>query len=96
MANVPTVQEVMGKNYPQRKFKAGSVEATIWLNEGQRDGAPVQFQTISLHRNYKDKDDEWKTTNSFRISDLPRAMLVLNKAYEFVALRDDTISEDKA
>ncbi|MAE13262.1 hypothetical protein CMO92_01745 [Candidatus Woesearchaeota archaeon] len=96
MKEAPTVQEIMGKNYPQKKFKAGAIEATIWLNEGTRDGSPVQFQTISLRRSYKDKNNEWKDTHSLRTSDLPKAILVLNKAYEYVALRDDAIAEESA
>ena len=92
--NIPSVKEIMGKNYPQKKFKAGAVEANIWLNEGTKEGSPVQFQTISLHRSYKDKTGEWKTTHSLRTSDLPKAILVLNKAYEHVALKDDAIAEE--
>ena len=46
----------------------------------------------------KDKNDEWQHTNSLRVNDLPKAALVLNKAYEYLVLRDtDTaqISEEE-
>lgn len=76
------------ENKPEKKFRAGAISATIWLNEGQtKDGKLAQYRTISLERGYKDKNDEWKSTNSFRINDLPRAALVLNEAYRYLVLK---------
>ncbi|GIU69263.1 MAG: hypothetical protein KatS3mg002_0499 [Candidatus Woesearchaeota archaeon] len=37
----------------------------------------------------KIKDDEWKQTNSLRITDIPKAVLVLTKAYEYLALNSE-------
>ncbi len=92
---VPSVNDVMGKNLPEKKFRAGPITATIWQNETQRDGKTVSYNTISFERSYKDKNDEWQTTNSLRMNDLPRAVLVLNKAYEFLALKDvESIQEE--
>ena len=79
----------MEKNQPEKKFRAGAVSATIWANEGtNKDGEKVEYRTISIDRNYKDKEDKWQSTNSLRLNDLPRAVLVLNKAYEYLMLRD--------
>lgn len=83
---VPSVEEVMGKNLPEKKFRAGAITATVWSNETVKDGKKVSYKTISFERSYKDKDDEWKQTNSLRITDIPKAVLVLNKAYEYLAL----------
>ena len=72
-------------NAPEKKYKAGPVTATIWKNEATRkDGTKGEFYTIQLDRNYKDKEGNWKSTNSLRVNDLPRAVLVLNKSYEFL------------
>jgi hypothetical protein len=77
------------KNLPEKKFRAGAIAATIWQNKGQtNDGKEVKYSTISLERGYKDKSGVWKSTNSFRINDLPRAALVLNRAYEFLVLKE--------
>lgn len=81
---VQTVEDIMGKNLPEKKFKAGAISATIWKNEVSKDGKVMAFRTVSLDRNYKDKDGNWKTTHSLRSTDLPKASLVLNKAYEFI------------
>lgn len=76
-------------NTPEKKFSTGAINATIWKNTGtSKNGQEVEFNTISLQRRYKDKNDQWQSTNSLRVNDLPKAALVLNKAYEYLVLRD--------
>jgi hypothetical protein len=86
---VPSVNDVMGKNLPEKKFRAGAIAATVWANETVRDGKKISYKTISFERSYKDKDDTWKQTNSLRTTDIPKAVLVLSKAYEYLALNAD-------
>lgn len=91
---VPSVNDVMGKNLPEKKFRAGAVAATIWSNEIVKDNKKISYKTISFERSYKDKEDVWKQTNSLRTTDIPKAMLVLGKAYEYLTLNSDEIEED--
>jgi len=91
----PSVQEVMGKQLPEKKFIASPIAATIWANEAEKDGKKLTFRTVQLDRVYKDKQGEWQHTNSLRVSDLPKASLVLNKAYEYLAMVDkESIDEE--
>ena len=78
-------------NKPEKKFRAGAISATVWQNQGKdREGNPATYRTISLARNYKDKKTgEWKSTNSFRILDLPKVALVSNKAFEYLVMSDE-------
>ena len=77
------------KNTPEKKFRAGAISATVWQNNGQnKEGQPTEYRTISIERGYKDKSGQWKSTNSFRINDLPRAALVLNEAYRYIVLKE--------
>jgi hypothetical protein len=74
-------------NRPEKKFSAGSIHATVWRNEvTSKDGNPTSFMTVTFERNYKDKNGDWKTSSALRINDLPKASLVLNKAYEYMAI----------
>jgi hypothetical protein len=92
---VPSVSEIMGKKHPEQKFKAGSVSATVWLNQGvDNDGKATSYRTISFDRSYLDKDGNWQQTNSLRVGDLPKAVLVLTKAYEQLMLKGDGIPEE--
>lgn len=77
-----------GKNLPEKKFSTGAIRATVWKNKGtSKDGQETEFRTITLDRSYMDKEGNWKSTGSLRVNDLPRAALVLNKAYEFIVLK---------
>jgi len=76
---------------PIKTYKAGPITAKIWENQHIKpDGSVSVFHTVSLDRVYKDKEDNWKNTSTFRIGDLPKAELVLKKAYEFLVLKKDT------
>lgn len=70
---------------PIKKFSAGGVQVAIWENKS-KEGR--QFSTVSIDRRYKDTDDEWKSTNSLKMNDLPKAILALQKAYEYLALKE--------
>ncbi len=72
---------------PEKEFASGAIRATIWNNENlSKEGKPMTFRTVSFERSYKDKNGDWKTTSALRVNDIPRASLVLNKAYEYIAM----------
>ncbi len=83
----------MEKNQPEMKFSTGAISATVWKNTGiKKDGEETEFNTISLQRRYTDKKGEWQSTSSLRINDLPKAALVLNKAFEYLVIKQqDTV-----
>ena len=78
----------LGDNLPEKKFRAGAISATIWRNSiTKKDGSSAEIKTVSFQRSYKDKEtDKWKNTSSLRSMDLPKAIVVLNKAYEYLVL----------
>jgi hypothetical protein len=75
-------------NKPEKKFRAGGISAIIWKNQGEFKGKTTEFRTVQIQRNYKDAKNEWQTTNSFRVNDLPKARLVLDKAYEYLIFNE--------
>ena len=79
-------------NMPEKKFRAGAISATVWQNKGQsKNGDAVEYKTISIERGYKDKEGNWQSTNSLRINDLPRATVVLQKAYEYLVFKEQEL-----
>lgn len=66
-----------------KKFRASPVSATIWKNKGEKG----EYNTLSLQRSFK-VGEEWKNTTSLRATDIPKALLVLAKAYEYLALAE--------
>ena len=72
----------------EKKFSAGGISATIWSNQKYMNGQKVTLHSVSLQRSYKDKNGEWKNSANMRITDLPKAQLVLDKAYEYLAMNE--------
>ena len=72
-------------NKPEKKFRAGAVTATIWRNTSEKGS----YGTVQLEKSYMDKENNWKSTSSFSLNDLPKACLVLNKAYEHLAVKNE-------
>ena len=86
-----------GKQLPEKKFSTGAICATIWKNNGSsKSGVPVEYRTIQLDRRYKDKEGNWQSTASLRLNDLPKASLVLQKAYEYLVLKGQDSSDSSS
>ncbi|MBW1789998.1 MAG: hypothetical protein JRK53_25850 [Deltaproteobacteria bacterium] len=75
---------------PEMRFKCGRCEAAIFENEIERDGVATKIKKVAFQKRYRSPDGEWKTTRSLDINEIPKAILVLQKAYEYVAMGDDT------
>ena len=73
---------------PEKKFQSGGIEASIFENEIQQSGKTLKIKKVAFQKRYKSAQG-WKTTYSLDINDLPKAMLVLSKAYEFLVLNPD-------
>ena len=77
------------KTSPEKHITAGAIRASIWKNETvNKEGQPQSSRSVTFERSYKDKEGNWKITSSLQINDLPKAILVLNKAYEYLAMKE--------
>lgn len=61
---------------PVKQFRVGTVSLAVWENE--YDGNVVQSYTLS--KSYKDKDGNWKNSNSLKSSELIFAITALQLA----------------
>lgn len=79
----------MLKTQPAKKFRVGSVQVAVWENKvANREGSEELLYSATIERRYKDAKGNWQSTTSLHASDLPKAILALSKAYEFVALEE--------
>lgn len=69
---------------PIEKFSAGSVHAAIWENELNVNGRKVKALKATLERRYKDASGGWKSSSSLGRTEIPLAMLVLQRAFEYI------------
>lgn len=82
------------KNGPVKKIKIGRVEVSVWrnVNDVKVNGKTEErvFFNTSVVKNYFDanagKKGEWKTSNSFSVTELPKVILALMKAQEYILM----------
>ena len=70
------------------EFKAGAVRAAIWMNPHQSaDGKLFTSAKVVVERIYKDESGHFKSTHRLDTNDIPKAILLLKKAYEVLTLK---------
>lgn len=86
---VPEAPEAApGAKKPEKKFRSGSVSATIWKNEYKYEGKDMVTHSITIERNYKDKADAWQTTSSFNTNDLSDVAVVAEESRKYLRLKE--------
>lgn len=69
-------------NQPLDKLKDGLITATIWKNQSEEGKSRY---SVSIVRNYTDKDDKWKETSSFSPLELLMVSRLAQRAYDRIA-----------
>ena len=78
------------KKLPAAKFRFGNVTATVWENPQKNEqGEEYILHSIVVERNYKDKNEEWQTTNNFTFNDLVGVKIVSEEALKFIKLKKE-------
>ena len=71
---------------PEKTFRIGGVTAAVWCHHRQIEGLTVTSYNVTAGNRYLDKDtNTWQDSSTFFAEDLPRLILVLQKAYEYIA-----------
>lgn len=79
---------------PEETFRVGGIQASVFVNVRKIKGEEVELRSVSFQKRYK-SGDEWKSTNSLDPNDIPKAMLVLLKAYDYIVDRQAQRAEDE-
>jgi hypothetical protein len=81
--------EVVNMARPEKSFKCGGCEAAVFENEILKGGKTIAIKKVAFQKRYKNANGEWESTHSLDINEIPKAILVLNKAYEYLVVRND-------
>ena len=81
---------------PEKVFKMGAVRASVFVNSILRDGKPVELRKVVLEVRYKDKTGQWNGTNSLSLNDIPKAILALQKAFEYLTQHREPGAQENA
>ena len=77
---------------PEIVFRHGPCSAAVFHNERQGGDQTFSTKTVAFQKRYRDKEGEWQATSSLHVNDIPKALLVLHKAYDYLTGAD--IGED--
>jgi hypothetical protein len=83
----------MTNNQPTARFKYGSITASIFENEVKKNGKSFTMSKVVLQKSFLDKNEQWQTTSSLDTNDVPKAIMALSKAYDFVTRTDTKTKE---
>jgi len=73
---------------PEKSFKCGGCEAAVFENEVVKAGKTIAIKKVAFQKRYKNAKGEWDSTHSLDTNDIPKAVLALNKAYEYLVNRN--------
>ena len=69
---------------PIKTFKLGAVRASIFENKITKNDKIIKLPKVMLEVRYKDPSGTWQSTHSLSLNELPKAILALQKAYEYL------------
>jgi hypothetical protein len=69
---------------PDIVFKHGRCSAAVFSKEVTRGDRTFQVRSVSFQKRYLDKNGEWQTASYLDVNDLPKAALVLSKAFDYL------------
>jgi hypothetical protein len=83
------------KTKPIKSFKAGNIEASIWRKEVEKDGQTVVRHSVRIQKQFKNEKGDYENTEYYFRDDLPKLILVAQKAFEFIALTESKNPEEE-
>ena len=79
---------------PEIVFRHGPCSAAIFVNEYQRGEQTFTVRTVAFQKRYRDAKGEWQATSSLHVNDIPKAVLVLQKSFEYLTSNSFGAEED--
>ena len=80
---------------PVFKARRGNVVATVWEKEAEGKDGKFMSQTVTVQKNYKDKDGNWQSNTSFNKAETFLLREVINDAIDFVTKPKKEVSDDE-
>jgi hypothetical protein len=81
---------------PEISFKVGAVRASVFRNVVVTNGRQIPLPKVVIEVRYKDKTGQWNGTNSLSLNDIPKAILALQKAFEYLTQHKGPGTQDSS
>ena len=79
---------------PIKDFRAGNIQASIWRNEVDKNGQTVVRHSVRIQKQFRNDSGDYQETNYYFRDDIPKLILVAQKAYEHIALTETKEAEE--
>ena len=81
-------------NKPLKKYQAGCLTVSVWKNKNKgKDGKEYESLSVQVQNRYKDGED-WKDSKSIRINEVPKAITLLQHAYDEAVMKGAKDEDD--
>ena len=75
----------MRNNYPEKIIMVGPCRVSIFRNlVMMKDGKEIEIPKVVLEVRYRDKEGQWRGTQGMTIREIPKAVLALQKAFDYL------------
>ena len=74
----------MRNTSPEKIIMVGSCRVSIFRNLVWKDGQEIEIPKLVLEVRYKDKQGRWRGTSAISPRELPKAILALQQAFEYL------------
>ena len=82
------------KSKPLKDFRASNIQASVWRKEIEKDGQTVVRHSVRIQKQFRNDDGDYQETDYYFRDDLPKLILVAQKAFEFIALTENKETEE--
>lgn len=76
-------------NGPVKKYQFGNVTVNVWENRVGNGKDSFVSQSISITKSFKDKEGNWKNSESFQYKEIPFIIMALDKVMTDKYYRED-------
>lgn len=84
----------MTKQAPVKEFRSSALSVAIWRNESQEEGKTIVKHSVRPQKRYRDDSGTWQDSSYLFPDELPKMIMLLNKAYEFIQLKEGKDAEE--
>jgi len=81
----------MENNKPIKEFKSGGLKLSIWSEKVTTNEESYISYNIKINKRYLDKNKEWKTTDNFKVNDLPKVRILSEMAYIWLTVKESEL-----
>ena len=74
----------MSEQKPEMKIVRGCCNVSVFCNETEKNGETIKIKKAVFQKRYKDKNGNWQNTQSLDINDIPKAIVCLSRAYDYL------------